>query len=168
MEVCYWALLFMPLATLHHLLNISVQLANKRRLKKQKNKKMFLQLQFQLQLNLIYDRRSISQSVLLSGALLGPVTNFLSPWNFLQTDAGLFFQNEAEFIPDCTGVKAQNTPPYRATALRTRNTTHLVILCISWNWSLDFPLRTVHQRLQMGRSCRITFPRVLQWCSERH
>jgi hypothetical protein len=30
MEVCYWALLFMPLVILHHLLNIFVQLANKR------------------------------------------------------------------------------------------------------------------------------------------
>jgi hypothetical protein len=30
MEVCYWALLFMPLVILHHLLNVSVQLANKR------------------------------------------------------------------------------------------------------------------------------------------
>jgi hypothetical protein len=30
MEVCYWALLFMPLVILHHLLNVFVQLANKR------------------------------------------------------------------------------------------------------------------------------------------
>jgi hypothetical protein len=30
MEVCYWALLFMPPVILHHLLNVSVQLANKR------------------------------------------------------------------------------------------------------------------------------------------
>jgi hypothetical protein len=29
MEVCYWALLFMPLVILHHLLNVSVQFANK-------------------------------------------------------------------------------------------------------------------------------------------
>jgi hypothetical protein len=29
MEVCYWALLFMPLVILHHLLNVSVQLAKK-------------------------------------------------------------------------------------------------------------------------------------------
>jgi hypothetical protein len=34
MEVCYWALLFMPLVILHHLLNVFVQLANKRGLKK--------------------------------------------------------------------------------------------------------------------------------------
>jgi hypothetical protein len=34
MEVCYWALLFMPLVILHHLLNVSVQLANTRGLKK--------------------------------------------------------------------------------------------------------------------------------------
>jgi hypothetical protein len=34
MEVCYWALLFMPLVLLHHLLNVFVQLANKRALKK--------------------------------------------------------------------------------------------------------------------------------------
>jgi hypothetical protein len=34
MEVCYWALLFMPLVIFHHLLNVSVQLANKRGLKK--------------------------------------------------------------------------------------------------------------------------------------
>jgi hypothetical protein len=30
MKVCYWALLFMPLVILHHLLNVFVQLANKR------------------------------------------------------------------------------------------------------------------------------------------
>jgi hypothetical protein len=36
MEVCYWALLFMPLVILHHLLNLSVQLANKRRFKQKK------------------------------------------------------------------------------------------------------------------------------------
>jgi hypothetical protein len=34
MEVCYWVLLFMPLVILHHLLNVSVQLPNKRGLKK--------------------------------------------------------------------------------------------------------------------------------------
>jgi hypothetical protein len=34
MEVCYWALLFMPLVIFHHLLNVFVQLANKRGLKK--------------------------------------------------------------------------------------------------------------------------------------
>jgi hypothetical protein len=34
MEVCYWALLFMPLAILHHLLNVLLQLANKRWFKK--------------------------------------------------------------------------------------------------------------------------------------
>jgi hypothetical protein len=38
MEVCYWALLFMPLVPLHHLLNVFVQLANKRGFK-QTNKK---------------------------------------------------------------------------------------------------------------------------------
>jgi hypothetical protein len=42
MEVCYWALLFMPLVILHHLLNVSVQLANKRGLKKKK-KRIFLE-----------------------------------------------------------------------------------------------------------------------------
>jgi hypothetical protein len=30
MEVCYWALIFMPLVILHHLLNVFVQLVNKR------------------------------------------------------------------------------------------------------------------------------------------
>jgi hypothetical protein len=39
MEVCFWALLFMPLVILHHLLNVSVQLANKRGFK-QKQKKI--------------------------------------------------------------------------------------------------------------------------------
>jgi hypothetical protein len=34
MEVCYWALLFMPLVILHHLLNVFLQIANKRGLKK--------------------------------------------------------------------------------------------------------------------------------------
>jgi hypothetical protein len=34
MEVCYWALLFMPLVILHHLLNVFVQLANKKGIKK--------------------------------------------------------------------------------------------------------------------------------------
>jgi hypothetical protein len=41
MEVCYWALLFMPLVILHYLLNLSVQLANKRGFK-QKSEKMLL------------------------------------------------------------------------------------------------------------------------------
>jgi hypothetical protein len=36
MEVCYWALLFMPLVILHHLLNVFVQLANKRGFKQKK------------------------------------------------------------------------------------------------------------------------------------
>jgi hypothetical protein len=39
MEVCYWALLFMPLVILHHLLNVFVQLANKRGFTKKKKKK---------------------------------------------------------------------------------------------------------------------------------
>jgi hypothetical protein len=30
MEMCYWALLFLPLVILHHLLNVFVQLAKKR------------------------------------------------------------------------------------------------------------------------------------------
>jgi hypothetical protein len=37
--VCYWALLFMPLVILHHLLNVFVQLANKRGFTKKKKKK---------------------------------------------------------------------------------------------------------------------------------
>jgi hypothetical protein len=40
MEVCYWALLFMPLVILHHLLNVFVQLANKRGFTKKKKKKV--------------------------------------------------------------------------------------------------------------------------------
>jgi hypothetical protein len=36
MEVCYWALLFMPLVSLHHLLNVFVQLTNKRGFKPKK------------------------------------------------------------------------------------------------------------------------------------
>jgi hypothetical protein len=39
MEVCYWALLFMPLVILHHLLNVFVQLANKRGFTTKKKKK---------------------------------------------------------------------------------------------------------------------------------
>jgi hypothetical protein len=39
MEVCYWVLLFMPLVILHHLLNVFVQLANKRGLTKKKKDK---------------------------------------------------------------------------------------------------------------------------------
>jgi hypothetical protein len=39
MEVCYWAVLFMPLVISHHFLNVSVQLANKRGLKKKKRSK---------------------------------------------------------------------------------------------------------------------------------
>jgi hypothetical protein len=38
MEVCYWALLFMPLVILHHLLNVFVQLPNKRGFTKKKKK----------------------------------------------------------------------------------------------------------------------------------
>jgi hypothetical protein len=41
MEVCYWALLFMPLVILHHLLNVFVQLANKRGFTKKKINKTF-------------------------------------------------------------------------------------------------------------------------------
>jgi hypothetical protein len=41
MEVCYWALLFMPLVILHHLLNVSVQLANKRGFKQKQNRDFF-------------------------------------------------------------------------------------------------------------------------------
>jgi hypothetical protein len=44
MEVCYWALLFMPLVILHHLLNVFVQLANKRGFKKKKKKKNTLEM----------------------------------------------------------------------------------------------------------------------------
>jgi hypothetical protein len=40
MEVCYWALLFMPLVILHHLLNVFVQLANKRGFTKKKKKNL--------------------------------------------------------------------------------------------------------------------------------
>jgi hypothetical protein len=36
MEVCYWALLFMSLVILHHLLNVFVQLANKGGFKQKK------------------------------------------------------------------------------------------------------------------------------------
>jgi hypothetical protein len=43
MEVCYWALLFMPLVILHHLLNVFVQLANKRGFK-QKIYRTYLQI----------------------------------------------------------------------------------------------------------------------------
>jgi hypothetical protein len=42
MEVCYWALLFMPLVILHHLLNVFVQLGNKRGFTKKKKKFMIL------------------------------------------------------------------------------------------------------------------------------
>jgi hypothetical protein len=48
----------MPLVILHHLLNVFVQLANKRGLKKS------------------YDQQSVGQSVLMSGAHLEPTTNF--------------------------------------------------------------------------------------------
>jgi hypothetical protein len=44
MEVCYWALLFMPLVILHHLLNVFVQLANKRGFKQKKQNKKKLSL----------------------------------------------------------------------------------------------------------------------------
>jgi hypothetical protein len=44
MEVCYWALLFMPLIIFHHLLNVSIQLANKRGLKKKILETDFLKL----------------------------------------------------------------------------------------------------------------------------
>jgi hypothetical protein len=37
MEVCYWALFFMPPVISHHLLNVFVQLANKRGFKQKKN-----------------------------------------------------------------------------------------------------------------------------------
>jgi hypothetical protein len=39
MEVCYWALLFMPLVISHHLLNVFVQFANKRGFKQNKKTK---------------------------------------------------------------------------------------------------------------------------------
>jgi hypothetical protein len=37
-EVCYWALLFMPLVIFNQLLNVFVQLANKRGFTKKKKK----------------------------------------------------------------------------------------------------------------------------------
>jgi hypothetical protein len=43
------------------------------------------------EVKLIYDRQSVGQSVLVSGAHLGSATNFSFPWYFLQTVAGLFF-----------------------------------------------------------------------------
>jgi hypothetical protein len=46
MEVCYWALLFMPLVILHHLLNVFVQLANKRAFTKKKRKKIIMEYDF--------------------------------------------------------------------------------------------------------------------------
>jgi hypothetical protein len=67
MEVCYWALLFMPLVILHHLLNVFVQLANKRGLTKKKKKKKnvtdkygFLTISFGTFLIVRYDRGSPS------------------------------------------------------------------------------------------------------------
>jgi hypothetical protein len=39
MEVGYWALLFMPLVIIHHLLNVFVQLANKKGFKQKQKKK---------------------------------------------------------------------------------------------------------------------------------
>jgi hypothetical protein len=48
-------------------------------------------LKLKLKLKLIYDRQSVGQSVLVSGAHLGPVTNFLSLWNVLQTVAAVLF-----------------------------------------------------------------------------
>jgi hypothetical protein len=43
----------------------------------------WLQLQLQFQFQLIYDRQSVGQSVLVSGAHLGPVTNFYFSLKFL-------------------------------------------------------------------------------------
>jgi hypothetical protein len=43
MEVCYWALLFMPLVISHHLLNVFVQLANKRGFTTHTKKKIFVE-----------------------------------------------------------------------------------------------------------------------------
>jgi hypothetical protein len=45
MEVCCWALLFMPLVILHHLLNVFIQLANKRGFKQKKNINMTLNIE---------------------------------------------------------------------------------------------------------------------------
>jgi hypothetical protein len=44
---------------------------------------------FQLQLQLIYDRQSVGQPVLVSGAHLGPVTNFSFSLKFLLDSYGL-------------------------------------------------------------------------------
>jgi hypothetical protein len=44
-----------------------------------------------LKLKLIYDRQSVCQFVLVSGALLGPVTNFSFSQKILQTVAALLF-----------------------------------------------------------------------------
>jgi hypothetical protein len=41
-----------------------------------------------LQLQLLYERQSASQSVLVSGAHLGPVTNFSFSWKFLLDSCG--------------------------------------------------------------------------------
>jgi hypothetical protein len=52
---------------------------------------ILLYILYILKLKLNYDRRSVGQSVLVSGAHLRPATNFLSPLNFLYTVAGLLF-----------------------------------------------------------------------------
>jgi hypothetical protein len=46
--------------------------------------------QLKLKLKLIYDRQSVGQSVLVSGAHLGPVTNFSFSLKFL-SDSCVFF-----------------------------------------------------------------------------
>jgi hypothetical protein len=52
----------------------------------EENKKLRQELQLQLQL--IYDRQSVGQSVLVSGAHLGPVTNFSFSFKFLLDSCG--------------------------------------------------------------------------------
>jgi hypothetical protein len=56
MEVCYWALLLMPLVILHHLLNVFVQLANKSGFTK-KNLVTRMCLQTLLVVRLLGDRK---------------------------------------------------------------------------------------------------------------
>jgi hypothetical protein len=63
MEVCYWALLFMPLVILHHLLNIFVQLANKRGFTKKKKKIGIFHCVFQLSPTTLQGLHQIVQMV---------------------------------------------------------------------------------------------------------
>jgi hypothetical protein len=70
-------------------------------------------LKTEVEVEVNFDRQSVGHSVLVSGAHLWPVTNFFSPWNFLQAVAALIFCSALSDERTGLGWKfPQNSPLY--------------------------------------------------------